>query len=57
MIRNKNLYLLRGVSGAGKTTAAENLYESLPHSYILALDDFWYDDQGNYRLHSISAYC
>ena len=46
---NKNLYLLRGVSGAGKTTAAENLYESLPNSYILALDDFWYDDQGNYN--------
>lgn len=37
----KTLYLLRGVSGCGKTTLANNLSE-LPNTATIAADDYWY---------------
>ena len=39
---DKTLYILRGVSGAGKTTLAKTLEATLPDSKAIAADDFWY---------------
>ena len=46
---NKTLYILRSVSGAGKTTLANTLEESLPEAIALAADDYHYDKDGNYN--------
>jgi predicted kinase len=45
----KTLYILRSVSGAGKTTLAKAWEESLPNSVAIAADDYWYDKEGNYN--------
>lgn len=42
------LYILRGVSGCGKTTLAATLLQSLGGQAIAA-DDYFYDSQGNYN--------
>lgn len=44
----KSLYIIRGVSGSGKTTLAEQLCQ-LPDSEMIAMDDYFYDQQGNYN--------
>ncbi|MCP3681523.1 MAG: ATP-binding protein [bacterium] len=46
---NKTLYLLRAVSGAGKTTLANTLVEHLPNTVAFAADDYHYDDKGVYN--------
>ncbi len=46
---NKVLYILRAVSGAGKTTLAKILEDSLPEAIALAADDYHYDKDGNYN--------
>lgn len=45
---NKTLYLVRGVAGAGKTTFATDLAESLNLAMFEA-DDYFYDRGGNYN--------
>ncbi|CAM0109966.1 ATPase [Vibrio phage 5P1c] len=54
---NKTLYILRSVSGAGKTTLATTLKESLPYAVAYAADDYHYDSEGNYnfKLENLSA--
>ena len=46
---NKTLYILRGVSGCGKTTLARALASSLPNAAAHAADDYHYDEDGNYN--------
>lgn len=46
---NKTLYLLRGVSGAGKTTLASTLVCSLDCAVAYAADDYFYDEDGVYN--------
>lgn len=48
MTENKTLWILRGVSGAGKTTVAKSLL-LLPSSMAYAADDFHYDEDGSYN--------
>jgi predicted ABC-type ATPase len=45
----KTLYILRAVSGAGKTTLAKVLEESLHDCIAFAADDYHYDTEGNYN--------
>lgn len=40
------LTLLRGVSGAGKTTLANTLVTSLPNAFAIAADDFFETAEG-----------
>lgn len=49
MDHKKKLWILRGVSGSGKTTIAKTLESSLPKAVAVAADDFWYDIEGNYN--------
>jgi len=46
---DKTLYILRSVSGAGKTTLARTLEESLFDCVAIAADDYHYDEDGNYN--------
>lgn len=48
-INMKTLYLLRGVSGCGKTTLAKTLEVLLPNCITCAADDYHYDGNGNYN--------
>lgn len=41
-----NLYLVRGLPGAGKTTLAHSIVDP---SRVFAADDYFYDAEGNYR--------
>ncbi|GAB2798806.1 AAA family ATPase [Halomonas shantousis] len=41
-----NLYLVRGLPGAGKTTFAKSIMDS---QRIFAADDYFYDQQGHYH--------
>jgi len=46
----KNLILLRGVPGAGKTTAATLFYDSeRDDTHLIAADDYMVDIDGNYE--------
>lgn len=60
---DKTLYLLRSVSGAGKTTLAKTLEASLPNAKAIAADDFWYlEGDGGYafditRLGEAHSWC
>ena len=47
MMLNKVLYLIRGVSGAGKSTFAKQLMVD-----VVAVDDFFVDSDGNYKFNS-----
>jgi gluconate kinase len=40
-MNNKTLYILRSVSGAGKTTLAKALEKSLDNCKAISADDFW----------------
>jgi adenylate kinase family enzyme len=56
----KTLYLLRGVSGAGKTTLAKTL--AYDESCMISADDYFYDEEGNYNfnhnlLNEAHRYC
>tara|TARA_B100001105_G_scaffold204145_2_gene167917 strand:+ start:14372 stop:14788 length:417 start_codon:yes stop_codon:yes gene_type:complete len=58
----KTLYILRSVSGAGKTTLAKTLEENLPDAIAIAADDYHYDSEGNYNwkpenMHKAHQYC
>ena len=44
----KTLFLLRGVSGCGKTTLATQLCD-IPNTVSIAADDYHYDEEGNYN--------
>ena len=53
----KDLILVRGVSGAGKTTLAELIAD-----HVFSADDYFYDLEGNYdfdpsRLRDAHMYC
>ena len=41
-----NLYLVRGLPGAGKTSLARSIVDP---SRVFAADDYFYDDEGNYH--------
>lgn len=43
-MNEKTLYILRGVSGCGKTTLAKTLEADLPNAEALSADDYWYLD-------------
>lgn len=47
-MNKSTLYILRGVSGCGKTTLAKALCE-LPNTVAVAADDYHYDEYGNYN--------
>jgi predicted kinase len=54
----KSLYLIRGVSGSGKTTFAE----TLDVSRVISADDYFVNDAGDYnfnpaKLKDAHAYC
>ena len=56
-MNEKILIVLRGVSGSGKTSVAH-----LFNGYMVAADDYFIDDYGNYRfdasrLHEAHIYC
>lgn len=46
---DKTLYILRSVSGAGKTTLARTLESCLHDCISTAADDYHYDNEGNYN--------
>ena len=46
---SKTLYILKGVSGAGKTTLARTLEQSLFDAYAWAADDYFYSENGIYE--------
>jgi predicted ABC-type ATPase len=48
-MNTKTLYILRSVSGAGKTTLAKVLLETLPDCIDYAADDYHTDFFGNYK--------
>jgi len=48
MNKDKNLILVRGLPGSGKTTFANTLAH-LPYTYPVSADDFFYDEYGEYR--------
>lgn len=48
IMENKTLYILRSVSGAGKTTLAKELEKNLPFSKAYSTDDYHYNHQGVY---------
>lgn len=48
-ILTKTLYLLRGCSGAGKTSLSKELLKTSEDSVAIAADDFFYDKEGNYN--------
>lgn len=57
---NKNVVILRGVSGSGKTSVAENLLKM--NAVVCTADDFFYNDEGEYnfdptQLKDAHAYC
>lgn len=59
---NKTLYILRSVSGAGKTTLAKTLEDNLPDAIAIAADDYHYDSEGNYNwksenMHKAHKWC
>ena len=71
-MENRNLILVRGISGAGKTTLAEVLatkpfecflIEPGDDDYpVLSADDYFIDSEGNYnwvgdQLHKAHAWC
>jgi len=43
------LYIVRGVSGAGKTTFVKNLVYGLLCAQMFAADDYFTDSEGNYN--------
>lgn len=46
----KNLFLLRGVPGAGKSTLARLMTETLaPFAFAASSDDFMVDENGDYK--------
>lgn len=47
-MNKKTLYLIRGVSGCGKTSLAKTLCQ-LPNTVAIAADDYHYDEYGNYN--------
>ena len=47
-MKNRTLYILRGVSSAGKTTLANTLQTFLPQCVDVAADDFHYNEKGEY---------
>jgi len=59
---NKTLYILRSVSGAGKTTLAKELEDTLEDCISVAADDFHYDEEGRYNwkpenIHAAHKWC
>jgi len=47
----KNMYILRGISGSGKTTFAESFIGLAPNTKsicVASADDYFYDAKGNY---------
>lgn len=46
---NKTLYILRSVSGAGKTTLAKELEKNLPFAKAYSADDYHYNHEGVYN--------
>lgn len=46
------LYLLRGVSGSGKTSLAKNFLASGLVDFIFAADDYFYNEKGEYLFDS-----
>lgn len=51
-MNNRNLILVRGISGCGKTTFAELMSEKYDHPVdypVLSADDYFFDKDGNYN--------
>lgn len=46
------MFILRGVSGSGKSTVAAAIASTDPDSVICCADDFFEDDDGNYKFNS-----
>jgi predicted kinase len=44
----KNLFIIRGIPGCGKSTFAEFLKKSIPGHLHFENDDLFYDKEGNY---------
>jgi predicted kinase len=47
------LYLIRGVSGAGKSTFANNLFEAGIVHKVFEADDYFYMEDGEYKFDSM----
>lgn len=58
----KDIYLLRGIPGSGKTTVANKISRMLDGAVVVAADDYFTDMNGNYnwdpkRIHVAHAVC
>lgn len=56
------LYLIRGISGSGKTTHAKKIIKENPDTYHVEADMYFHDEDGNYnfdpqKLKSAHAWC
>ena len=48
MKTSRTTFILRGMSGGGKSTLAETLCSAMTNAVVCSADSYMYDDDGNY---------